>query len=441
MVDFLHNTGCPLHATGYLPPGNAACQRSPDSSKEPGSGKAALREHVRLAALGTDVGTALTQGETLPEMLHRCAEAVVQHLQAALARIWTLNPEENMLELQASAGMYTHLDGRHSRIPVGQLNTGRLAPARQPHLTNTVRGAPCSSDQEWARREGMVACAGYPLTVDHRLVGVLGVFARLPLTHVTLEVLASIASTIALGIARKRVEAVQEQCTTQLRQARNMATIGTQAGGMAHDFNNILGTILGYAELVLDEVPSDHSAYRHTQRMLTAGNRAKELVRHILALSHTSDLSYQPVRPYHNATSVPLEQPTEPPPRGQERILLVDDEAALSRVWQHLLENHGYTVQACASGSEALSAFAAAPQAFDLVITDQTMPHLTGEALALEIHRMRPEIPIILCTGLSHTMTEAQAAALGIQALVMKPLTFQELSQVIRRVLEQTHIP
>ena len=96
-------------------------------------------------------------------MLQRCAEALVDHLHGAFARIWTLNPQEDVLELQASAGLYTHLDGPHSRVPVGKYKIGLIAQERKPHLTNAVVGDPRVSDQEWARREGMVAFAGYPL--------------------------------------------------------------------------------------------------------------------------------------------------------------------------------------------------------------------------------------------------------------------------------------
>jgi DNA-binding NtrC family response regulator len=88
-------------------------------------------------------------------------------------------------------------------------------------------------------------------------------------------------------------------------------------------------------------------------------------------------------------------------------------------------------------GVEALAMFTAAPQAFDLVITGQTMPRLTGEALVAEIRCIRPQMPIILCTGFSHTMTAEQATALGINAFVMKPLAIREFSLIIRQVLEQ----
>jgi PAS domain S-box-containing protein len=163
-------------------------------------------ERVRVAALVADIGTALTQSDTKQEMLQRCAEALVKHLDAAFARIWTLNEAEKMLELQASAGLYTHLDGAHSRVPVGKFKIGLIAEERKPHLTNAVVGDARVGDQEWAKREGMVAFAGYPLIVDSQLVGVMAMFARHPLTEVALDGMESIANGVALGIKRKRAE-------------------------------------------------------------------------------------------------------------------------------------------------------------------------------------------------------------------------------------------
>lgn len=81
-------------------------------------------------------------------------------LDAAFARIWTFNEADDVLELQASAGIYTHLDGAHSRVPVGKFKIGLIAEEREPHLTNSVVGDARVGDQEWAKREGMVAFAG-----------------------------------------------------------------------------------------------------------------------------------------------------------------------------------------------------------------------------------------------------------------------------------------
>jgi PAS domain S-box-containing protein len=166
--------------------------------------EATIAEQMRLAEYGRYIGLALTRNGPLREALTRCAEVTVRHLDGAFARIWTLAEAGDVLELQASAGMYTHTHGDHSRIPVGQFKIGEIARERRPHLTNTVIGDPRVPAQDWALREGMVAFAGYPLVVDDRLVGVLAMFARHPLSEATLRMMASIADEIALGIDRKR---------------------------------------------------------------------------------------------------------------------------------------------------------------------------------------------------------------------------------------------
>ncbi|HEX3560307.1 MAG TPA: PAS domain-containing protein [Pyrinomonadaceae bacterium] len=166
-----------------------------------------LKRRARQATLGADVGVALTEGGAgLRRILQRCVESVVLHLDAAFARVWTLDEDEDVLELQASAGMYTHLDGAHGRVPVGKFKIGLIAEERRAHLTNSVIGDPRVGDQEWAKREGMVAFAGYPLVVEDRLVGVLAMFSRKPLAEDTLEALSSVANTIAQGIERKRAD-------------------------------------------------------------------------------------------------------------------------------------------------------------------------------------------------------------------------------------------
>ena len=163
----------------------------------------ALVERIRLTTFTKDIGIALTKGNTLHEILGHCAEAVVNNLDAAFARIWTLNEEENILELQASAGMYTHIDGPYSRVPVGKFKIGLIAQERKSHLTNSVIDDPRIGNKDWARQEGMVAFAGHPLIIEDRLVGVMAMFACKQLTEYTLKALASVADVIALGIRHK----------------------------------------------------------------------------------------------------------------------------------------------------------------------------------------------------------------------------------------------
>jgi PAS domain S-box-containing protein len=158
-------------------------------------------------ALRSDINAALAESNApLQRILKHCVEAMVPHLGAAFARIWTLNKEEDMLELQASAGMYTHIDGPHARVPVGAFKIGLIAQEREPHVTNDVQTDPRVSDKEWAELKGMIAFAGYPLIVEDRLVGVMAMFARQRIADDTLDTLASLADIISQGIERKRAE-------------------------------------------------------------------------------------------------------------------------------------------------------------------------------------------------------------------------------------------
>ena len=162
---------------------------------------------LKRAALRADVSAALAEHElSLQHMLQKSAEALVRHLDAAFARIWTLNTKESLLELQASAGLYTHLNGKHSRIAVGEYKIGLIAKERWPHLTNDLVNDPRISDPDWAREQGLVSFAGYPLLVEDRVVGVMAIFAGYQLTEDTLETIATVAAPIAQGIERKRAE-------------------------------------------------------------------------------------------------------------------------------------------------------------------------------------------------------------------------------------------
>jgi len=123
-------------------------------------------------------------------------------------------------------------------------------------------------------------------------------------------------------------------------------------------------------------------------------------------------------------------------PKGTERILFVDDEKAAVDVIQTMLENLGYKVTARTSSVETLEVFKDKPDAFDLVITDMTMPNMTGVDLAKEIMKIKPDVPIILCTGFSEQIDENKAKEMGISAFVMKPIIMRDMATIIREVLD-----
>jgi CheY-like chemotaxis protein len=125
-----------------------------------------------------------------------------------------------------------------------------------------------------------------------------------------------------------------------------------------------------------------------------------------------------------------------PLPAGTERVLFVDDEAMLVDMTRQILQRLGYQVTACTSSVEALAQVHNDPQAFDLVITDMTMPHMTGKELAEKLLQLNPNLPIILCTGFSETITEEAAKHIGIQAFILKPIVMADLAETMRRVLD-----
>lgn len=390
---------------------------------------------------------------------------------------------------------------------------------------------------------------------------------------------------------RKLAEKEKAQIETRLQQAQKMEAIGTLAGGIAHDFNNILSVILGYADLAIEEAPVGTKYQGFLKEILTATNRARDLVKQILTFSRQSQVdrismkiqplikeglkmlrssipttisitenidpksgliladatqihqilmnlctnAYHAMEPTGGTLSVTLKnsyidtddqvelarikagkyvelavsdtgigispdvigsifdpffttkesgkgtgmglaiihgivsdyggsitvdselgkgstfrvyfpliqdgvardlQEAGDLPNGSERILFVDDEEMLAEMSKQVLERLGYHVTIKSSSIEALSIFQNTPNNFDLVITDQTMPNMTGSDLARKMMQIRPDIPIILCTGFSNIIDEDSAKALGIKEFALKPLTKDALSKLIRKVLD-----
>ncbi|MBN1547042.1 MAG: response regulator [Syntrophaceae bacterium] len=391
---------------------------------------------------------------------------------------------------------------------------------------------------------------------------------------------------------RAHAEKEKEKIKKQFYHVQKMETIGVLAGGVAHDFNNILAAIIGYTEMALADIPEGNSTADYLDQVLKAGNRAKELVKHILAFScetrhESKQITIKPILKeavkflkttlpktievrstieecpdvmladpvfifqilmnlFTNAahamrkeggelairlTGVSLDADTvlrypnlqpgpyiriaisdtgqgmddevgkhivEPffttkgedegtgmglsvvhemvndlggtvkviskpgegttfyllfptideskksdiqvhmsLPRGSECILFVDDEDVLADIGLKMLKNFGYDVVAKTSSLEALKAFREQPGKFNLVITDQDMPHITGEKLSQEPVKIRPDIKIILCTGFSDENISENASSFGIQKVLMKPIVMCDLADAIRTVLDK----
>ncbi len=126
----------------------------------------------------------------------------------------------------------------------------------------------------------------------------------------------------------------------------------------------------------------------------------------------------------------------ETPPRGNEKIMVVDDEKALSSMIKAMLNGLGYTVEMYTDSLAAVANYRQRPQDFDVILTDMTMPNMTGTELAREALSLRPEIPVILMTGYSESIDEEKAAYIGLSSFLFKPIEKTELAKTIRKVLD-----
>jgi len=256
-----------------------------------------ISERNVLAQFAADVGAALTRGKNLREMLQECCEAMVRHLEAAFARIWVLDDASQTLHLLGSAGLYTHIDGGHSRIAVGTLKVGLIAQERRPHLTNNVLGDARIGDQEWAKREGMVAFAGYPLLIGERVIGVMALFARKPLSILVTGAMGAVADTLALGIERLRAsfelqqhaEAL-EKANDALREAEEAALSASSAksrflANISHEIRTPIMAMLGAAELLQSDENVKQNRADRGDMILRNGRHLLSLIDELLDFS------------------------------------------------------------------------------------------------------------------------------------------------------------
>ncbi len=126
--------------------------------------------------------------------------------------------------------------------------------------------------------------------------------------------------------------------------------------------------------------------------------------------------------------------------QGNERILLVDDEEQIVEMLQKMLEHLGYRLTVTTSSAKALELFRSEPEAFDLVITDQTMPEITGVELSKRLRGIRFDIPVIFCTGYNETVTEGKLKAVGINEYLIKPAQRSEIVGTVRRLLDKKRV-
>lgn len=200
---------------------------------------------------------------------------------------------------------------------------------------------------------------------------------------------------------QKAAETARRNLELQLRQSQKMQAIGTLAGGVAHDFNNILLAISGNVQLALTDCPADDPMRTSLLEIQRATARATQ----------------------------------EEQPRGARQcILYLDDEDSLVLLISRFLERLGYRVAGFTDPQRALEAFREQPDAYDAFVTDLAMPHLSGVEVTRQVLALRSDIPVIMTSGYVRPEDEATARSLGVRAMVLKPNTVEELARVLHEV-------
>ena len=172
---------------------------------------------ARAALLLGEIGDALTREDSLRDALRRCADGIIRNLDAAVARIWTVDAEAETLELCASGGIETPLDEAFARLRFDEHKVGAIADDGFPYLTNDVPTDVYVGRSEWVLREKIAAFAGYPLRIEDRIVGVMAMYSRRKLDHDTLNGLSAIADALALGISSKLADEGRRAAEAALR--------------------------------------------------------------------------------------------------------------------------------------------------------------------------------------------------------------------------------
>ncbi len=255
-----------------------------------------LAEKTRLLLLSAEIGTALAGSEALRAVLQRCAEAMAQHLQAVLVRIWTLEAEDDKLVLQANAGTYAHLDGAPAQVAPSDCALGLIVRSRVPRVLHTALGLVQSLHHNGQRHSQIGTSAGYPLIVEDRLIGVMTLCVPRPLSQATQEVLSWIASSIAVGIDRIRIgDALAQSITKVVRMNKSLRRKNAELDEFtyiaSHDLQEPLRQLTAFSSMLRRDLGGDlpARAAQDLEFIVEAATRMQTLVQKLLELSRTGN--------------------------------------------------------------------------------------------------------------------------------------------------------
>jgi signal transduction histidine kinase len=312
-----------------------------------------LAERTYLLSLSATIGTALAGSDSLRTILQRCAEATVEHLGVAAASIWTQKPEDHVLELQATAGIYTPLSGLYDFIQVGQGEIGLVAQECQPYITNAISHDQRLQDKAWAQRVGVVAFAAYPLIVENRLVGVMAMFARRPFATATLRTLLWVAGVMAMGIDRLYIaDALARSLVNVVHTNKSLRRKRTELDEFAyiagHDLQEPLRKLTTFSKMLQQDLGQDipARATKDLEFILDAATRMQTLIDNILELSQLNTTTMQwervdllsPLNSALNAMSATI-QSTNATITYDALPTVWGDHALLTRLYERLLSN------------------------------------------------------------------------------------------------------
>ncbi len=574
--------------------------------------EAALRHRAEELSILNRLARKVNESMTVDGSIQCGLSEIVQAVTPDIAVFFLRTGEELMLRgiFPEQPGMEWHPQRAHT---VGACLCGLGVSEGRALYSSDIRSDPRCTTEE-CRNAGFCSFAALPLRAGSETIGVLGIASlqkRDFQEHAPF--LEALANEMCIGLNKSLLyEKVQQHAMElkasisrieegeaerllllqHLERSQRLEAIGTLASGIAHDFNNILAVVIGCTELALLRTPRESKSSENLEMVLSAGKRAKDLVKQILAFSRQSEEERKPVQiidtmkevlkfiraslpatieiredidsdsgniladpvqihqiimnlctnahhamsekggvlevklasvnlgadgaavhpdlkpgPYvsvtvkdtgcgmDDATMAKIFDPyfttkakgvgtglglavvhglvknhggaitveseagkgsvfnlyfpaiqkevveetriQEGMPIGHEHILLVDDEPVLLDMSREMLEYLGYSVETRTSSVEALALFSANPDRFDLVITDMTMPFMTGDKLAMELMRIRADIPIVVCTGYSERIMYEQAKAMGIRGFVMKPILMAKMAEAIRDALDK----